>query len=315
MSQPKRTGIAYLTRWRPHQQWEGYLFLLPSILGVLVFTAFPVFFSFGISFTDWDLVKPPQFIGLSNFINLFRQDVLFGQVVGNMLFYVVAIVPLQTGISLILATALNRKMRGMGAFRVIYYVPVITTIVAAALIFQFMFDRDYGVINAPLWWLGDLLHMPVSPPDWLNSSQSAKFAVIILTLWKNIGFTTIMFIAGLQTVPRDLHEAAMIDGANGRQRFFNVTLPLISPTTFFVVVILVIGAFQLFSESFIMTRGGPASSTLTAVQYIYQSAFEYSSMGKAAAISWVLFAVIFVFTLIQTRLQNRWVYYEAGDGE
>jgi multiple sugar transport system permease protein len=175
-----------------------------------------------------------------------------------------------------------------------------------------MFDRDYGLINAPIWWLGDVLNTPVNPPNWLGSSQWSKAAVIVLVLWKNVGFTTILFLAGLQTIPKELHEAAMIDGAGRRQRLFSITLPLLSPTTFFIVVILVIGAFRLFDEPFVMTRGGPAGSSLTAVMYIYQSAFQFSSMGKASALALVLFVVILAITLVQQRLQKRWVFYETG---
>jgi multiple sugar transport system permease protein len=301
-----------MRRWNPNSQPEGYLFLLPSLIGVLAFTAFPVLFAIVISFTQWNLTSPPQFIGLGNFTNLFTQDVLFGQVVQNMVVYVLAIVPLQTALSLLLALALNRPLGAMKFFRGVYYMPVITTIVAAALVFQFMFDRDYGLINAPIWWLGDVLNTPVNPPNWLGSSQWSKAAVIVLVLWKNVGFTTILFLAGLQTIPKELHEAAMIDGAGRRQRLFSITLPLLSPTTFFIVVILVIGAFRLFDEPFVMTRGGPAGSSLTAVMYIYQSAFQFSSMGKASALALVLFVVILAITLVQQRLQKRWVFYETG---
>lgn len=301
-----------MRRWNPNSQPEGYLFLLPGLLIVLAFTVFPVIFAVVIGFTEWNLVAPPRFVGLANFTNLFTQDVLFGQISVNMAFYVLTIVPLQTILSLVLALALSRPLRSMRIFRGIYYMPVITTIVAAAIIFQFMFDRDYGLINAPLWWLGDVLNIRVSSPNWLGSSQWSKWAVVILTLWKNVGFTTLLFLAALQSLPKEVQEAALIDGANRRQRLFSITLPLISPTTFFVVVILVIGAFKLFDEPFVMTRGGPAGSSMTAVMHIYQTAFNYSNMGKASAVALVLFAVILVVTLLQQRLQQRWVYYETG---
>lgn len=301
-----------MRRWNPNSQPEGYLFLLPGLLVVLAFTVFPVIFAVGISFTEWNLVAPPRFVGLANFTNLFTQDVLFGQISVNMAFYVLTIVPLQTALSLLLALALSRPLRSIKLFRGIYYMPVITTIVAAAIVFQFMFDRDYGLINAPIWWLGDMLGIRVSPPNWLGSSQWSKWAVVILTLWKNVGFTTLLFLAALQSLPKEVQEAALIDGANRRQRLLRITLPLISPTTFFVVVILIIGAFKLFDEPFVMTRGGPAGSSTTAVMYIYQTAFQYSNMGKASAIALVLFVVILAITLLQQRLQRRWVYYETG---
>jgi multiple sugar transport system permease protein len=306
------TSVNTMKRWNPNQQSEGYLFLLPSLLGVLVFTVFPVLFAVFIAFTEWNLVSPPKFIGLANFTSLFTQDVLAGQVAVNTVFFVLTIVPLQVVLSLLLALALNRPLRAMGLFRGIYYVPVITTIVAAAIVFQFMFDRDYGLVNAPMWWLGDVLQIKVDPPNWIGSSQWSKWSVVILTLWKNVGFTTLLFLAALQSVPKDLQEAAMIDGASRTQRLRNITLPLISPTTFFIVVILIIGAFRLFDEPFVMTRGGPAGSSTTAVMYIYQTAFQFSNLGKASAIALVLFVVIFGITLLQQRLQRRWVYYETG---
>lgn len=308
-----------MTKWRANRHWEGYLFLLPNILGFLIFTAFPVVFALIIAFTDWRLSasifeSAPPFVGLRNFGDLFTGDLIFRRVVVNMAVYVAAIVPLQTGISLSIALALNQKLRGMKVYRLIYYMPVITTVVAGALVFQLMFDHDNGLLSAPFWWLAESFNIPIQPPEWLTSTTWSKPAVILLTLWKNIGFTVVIFLAGLQAIPIEMHEAAAIDGANNRQRFFNITLPLLSPTTFFVLIILTIGAFQLFDEAFVMTRGGPANSSMTAVGYIYDTAFGTTSrMGKAAAMSWLVFAVIFFFTVLQQRLQRRWVHYEAGE--
>ena len=302
-----------LFRWRPDQQWAGYLFILPSLLGLIVFTAFPVVFSLVISLFEWNMIGAARFVGFDNYTALFTRDRIFQEVSWNTLIFLVSIVPLQIICSLTLAVALNLPMHGMGAFRVIYYMPVVTTIVAAALIFQWMFDRNYGMVSAVLWSIVERWDVPLTPPDWLNRPGWAKAAVVILTLWKNVGFSTIIFLAGLQSVPCDLHEAAAIDGADAWQRFWRITLPMLSPTTFFVFIMLCIGAFQLFGESFILTRGGPGYATMTIVQYIYQSAFEFFRMGRASAVAWVLFAAIFCFTLIQWRLQKRWVYYETGE--
>lgn len=302
-----------LFRWRPDQQWAGYLFILPSLLGLIIFTAFPVIFSLVISLFEWNMIGAARFVGFNNYTALFTRDRIFQEVSWNTVIFLVSIVPLQMIFSLALAMALNLPMRGMVAFRVIYYMPVVTTIVAAALIFQWMFDRNYGVASAVLWGLVERWDVPLTPPDWLNHPGWAKAAVVILTLWKNVGFSTIIFLAGLQSIPRDLHEAAAIDGASAWQRFWNITLPMLSPTTFFVFIVLCIGAFQLFGESFILTRGGPGYATMTVVQYIYQSAFEFFRMGRASAVAWALFAAIFCFTLIQWRLQKRWVYYETGE--
>lgn len=280
------------------------------MLGVLVFTVFPVIFSLIISFHKWDLLTAPEFVGLKNYISLFTDDLIFRRVLENTLVFLIVLVPSQTAISLLLALALNQNLRGMSIYRTIYYLPVVTTIVAAALIFQIMLDFDYGAISGVIWQIGDWLQLPLQPPDWLNTTLWAKPAVIMLTLWKNVGFTTVLFLSGLQGIPAALYEAASIDGANAIQRFRYVTLPMLSSTTFFIIIILVIGAFQLFGEAFILTGGGPAYATMTVTQYIYENAFKFFRMGKAAAISWVLFVAIFAFTLLQVRLQRRWVYYE-----
>lgn len=299
--------------WRPDQQLEGYLFLLPSLLGFLTFTVGPVLAAFYLSFVDWNLIRPARFVGLANYVEILTRDRIFRQAFWNTLYFCVTIVPLQLSIGLLLAVALNQPIRGITTYRVIYFMPVVTSIVAAALVFQFLFNHDYGVVSAFFYKLADLTGLPINPPDWLNSSRWAKPAVVLLTLWKNVGFTLVIYLAALQGVPEELHDAARVDGASALQRFRNITIPLVSPTTFFLLVIQMIGALQLFSEAFVMTRGGPAQATLTIVYYIYQNAFQYGRVGKASAIAWVLFAFIFAFTIIQTRLQRRWVHYEVGE--
>ncbi len=298
-------------RWRPDQQWEAYLFLLPSLLGFLVFVVLPVGASLGISFTEWGLLGTPEWVGLRNFQQLLRRDPLFWQVLGNTLYLMVAIVPLQLAVGLLIAVALNQAIRGLLVYRVIYFMPVVTTVVAGAIVFQFLLNRNYGLISQAIWALGDLTGLPIQPPDFLNDTAWSKPAVVLLTLWKNVGFTMVIYLAALQGVPQALYDAANVDGASARQRFRSITLPLVSPTTFFLFIIQMIGAFQLFTEAYVMTRGGPANSTLTVVYYIYQNAFDFGRMGKASAMAWFLFIFIFLFTFLQTRLQRRWVYYEA----
>lgn len=307
-----QSGRGQWRRWNPRSNPEAYLFLLPSLAGFLIFTALPVVAAFALSFVSWNLLSPPKFVGLSNYVEILTRDPIFRTVLLNTLFFTVTIVPLQLIIGLALAVALNRPMRGVGVYRVIYFMPVVTTIVAAALVFQWLFNRDFGIISAAIWGLADLTGLPLNPPDWLNSTTGARWAVVILTLWKNIGFTIVIYLAALQGVPQELYDAAEVDGASSWQRFRNVTVPLVSPTTFFLLVIQMIGAFQLFSESFVMTRGGPAQATTTIVYYIYQNAFQFGRMGKASAIAWVLFIFIFAATFAQTRLQRRWVHYETG---
>ena len=298
-------------RWRPDQQWEGYLFLIPSLAGFLLFVALPVVVSALLSFVDWNLLRPPEWVGLLNYRQLLLRDPIFWKVAQNTVYFMATIVPLQLAFGLALAVALNQAIRGALVYRVIYFMPVVTTIVAGAIVFQFMLNRDFGVISQAIWWLRSATGLPIAPPDFLNSTAWAKPSVVMLTLWKNTGFTMVIYLAALQGVPQELYDAAQVDGAGAWARFRRVTLPLVSPTTFFLFIIQMIGAFQLFTEAYTMTRGGPARSTLTVVYYIYQNAFQFGRMGKASAIAWFLFVFIFLFTLIQTRLQRQWVYYET----
>ena len=303
--------------WHPAQQSEAYLFLLPSFAGFLLFVLIPVFGSLVLSLMEWNLLTPPRFVGLGNYTALFTSDPIFLRALGNTLFYVVTIVPSQLALGLLLALALNQRIHGLSLYRLIYFMPVVSSVVAAALVFQWMFNRDFGIISAVFCALGDWTGLPIAPPDWLNSSAWAKPAVVLLTVWKNVGFTMVIYLAGLQAVPQVLYEAATVDGAGAWARFRHITLPLISPTSFFLLVIQMIGAFQLFSEPYVLTRGqgGPAHATKSLVFYIWESGFRYSQMGKASAVAWVLFAFILVCTLVQNRLQRRWVHYEAGVNE
>jgi multiple sugar transport system permease protein len=296
-------------RWRPHQQWEAYLFLLPSFLGFFVFIVLAVLMSLGISFSDWGLTGWKGFVGARNYQALLR-DPIFWQTASNTVFYIVTIVPLQLILGLIMALALNQAIRGRIVYRLIYFMPVVTTIVAGAIVFRLLLSTN-GPVNELLGNTARLIGIPFVPPNWLGSSDYSKWSVVVLTLWKNTGFTMVVYLAALQGVPQELYDAANTDGASAWQRFRNVTLPLISPTTFFLFILQLIGAFQIFTEPFVMTRGGPANSSLSVVQYIYLSAFRDIRMDKASAMAWFLFIFIFLFTLLQNRLQQRWVYYES----
>ncbi len=296
-------------RYRPDQQWEGYLFLLPSFLGFFVFVFLAVVMSLGLSFADWGLTGLRGYVGLSNYQNLLK-DPVFRQAFSNTAFFIITIVPLQLALGLAIAMGLNQAIRGRLAYRLIYFMPVVTTIVAGAIIFRLLLSRT-GPLADLTYWISGVTGIALSPPDWLNSTKYSKWAVVVLTLWKNVGFTMVIYLAALQGVPQELYDAAQTDGASPRQRFRFVTIPMISPTTFFLLVFQMIGAFQLFTEPFVMTRGEPANSSLTVVMYIYNNAFLFTRMGKAAAIAWFLFIFIFAFTLIQNRMQDRWVYYES----
>ncbi len=302
-----------LDQWRPTQQPEGYLFLLPSLIGFALFVIIPVVGSFGLSFFKWDLLTDAEFIGIDHYVKLLTRDDIFRRVLENTAFYVVFIVPIQLMIGLVMAVALNTGLKGIGIYRVIYFMPVVTNIVAAAMIFQWLLNRDFGLISSWMWEFSDATGLPLTPPDFLNDRFWSKPSVVMLTVWKNVGFTMVIYLAGLQSVPESLYAAAKVDGATGLQRFRYVTVPMVSPTTFFLMIIQMIGAFQLFAEPFVMWQGDPTQAVQSIVYYIYQNAFEFQRMGKASAIAWVLFAIIFVITLFQIQMQRRWVHYEVED--
>ena len=310
MAKPQRIDSQW-KHWNPQQQSEGYLFLLPSLFGFSTFVIIPILISLALSFTEWDLIRPASFAGFGNYYELLTADRIFLKVAGNTLIYVILIVPGQLLLGLILAIALNQSLRGILCYRLVIFMPVITNIVAVAIVFQFFLNRDFGIASGWIWQIADATGWPVAPPDWLNSQELSKVAVAMLTVWKNVGFSMMIYLAGLQSVPDSLYDAARVDGAGNWQRFFHITLPMVSPTTFFLLIIQMIGAFQLFAEPYVLTRGGPAQSSLSIVQYIYQNAFEYGLMGKAAAIAWLLFVVILFMTLVQFWLQRRWVHYES----
>jgi multiple sugar transport system permease protein len=299
-------------RWyRWQRAYEGYFFLAPNITGFLLFTAFPVLAAFLLSFFRWDLLTPPAFIGLDQYKELLFSDPQFRRVVFNTFFFTFGTVPLRVVLSLLLAIALNQALRGITLYRVIYFLPVVSSLVAVALVWQWIFNGNFGILNGIIYGIGGLLHVQVHPPDWLNSTRWAMPAVMILNLWKNVGFTMTIYLAGLQAIPQELYEAAEVDGAGAWARFRHITVPMLSPTTFFVLIMSFIWAFQVFEEPYIMTKGGPAFATTTLVQYIYLNAFRWGRMGKASALAWILFAIIFIFTWFQVRYQRRWVHYEA----
>jgi multiple sugar transport system permease protein len=297
----RRGGFSPLRR---QEAIAGYLFLLPNILGFLVFSSIPVVATFSISLLDWDLIRAPRFVGIDNYVKLLTDDAVFRKVLFNTAYYVVGTVPAGIILSLLLALAMNANVRGIALFRVIFFIPVISASVAVAVMWRWLYNTDFGLINLILTSVG-LKGVP-----WLSSTAWAMPAVILMAIWKSLGYNMVIFLAGLQSIPAHLHEAAAIDGANGVQRFRYITLPLLAPTTFFVLVISVISSFQVFDLAFVLTKGGPGDATNTMVMYIYNQAFQFFHMGYAAAIAWVLFAIIFVITLLQHQLQKRWVHYE-----
>lgn len=298
IGQPARPG-------RPWRHWLAcYAYLLPTLCGLALFSAGAVVASFLMSFTKFEMVTPPVFIGLQNYLDLVNAP-QFWSVLANTFYYTVGYVPLSMALSLGLALLVNARLRGVTIFRGIYFTPVVTSTVAIAMAWAWLYNPQFGLINYLLRVL-----FGVRGPGWLTSTEWAMPALIILGVWKSAGYNMVIFLAGLQGVPEELYEAAKIDGAGIWARFRHVTLPLLSPTTFFVLVISIIGSFQVFEATYIMTQGGPANATLTLSYHIFQNAFEWFHMGYAAAIAYVLFSIIMIFTLIQMRLQRLWVFYK-----
>jgi multiple sugar transport system permease protein len=300
ISAPRRVGS--LRAQRRREVIEAYLYLLPTFVGLILFSLGAIVVSVGISFTDWNILQPPHWVGLSNYVRLFSTP-LNWQVFGNTLYYTGVIVPVSTALALGLALALNRGPRGIVLLRSLYFLPVISSTVAVSLVWGWLYNQQFGLINFLLSVVG------ITGPAWLADTRTAMPAVIILSIWKGLGYNIVIFLAGLQGIPQELYEAAKIDGAGAWAQFRYVTLPLVSPTTFFVVVLSTIAAFQVFDQTYVMTGGGPAYSTTTLALFIYQNAFQWFHMGYAAALSYVLFAAVAVVTLVQFRVQGRFVFY------
>ncbi|HYH12611.1 MAG TPA: sugar ABC transporter permease [Thermomicrobiales bacterium] len=283
----------------------GYLFILPSLLGVLVFTAGPVIASFGLSLYQWNIIDPPTFVGLDNYERLANDTRVLQSFVTTGQFVVLA-VSLQLVVSLLLAMGVQSlKQTGLRyVFRTAYFLPLLTSAASISIVLAYMFHQDFGVINYYLGKVG------VARIPWLNSSTWAMLAIVLTYVWQQIGFTFIVFLGGLSGISRDVLEAADLDGATGWRRFWDITLPMLSPTLLFAAVIAVIGALQVFAEPFVMTNGGPGDATRTVVMMIYESAFSFLQIGYGSAIAVLLFVVILLVTALQFRLSNKWVFYQ-----
>jgi multiple sugar transport system permease protein len=281
----------------------GWWFVAPALLVIGVFFFAPVAAAFLLSFTDFDIYAVADFgntriIGLANYAALLR-DPVFWKALGNTFYFALVGGPLTIAVSLGSAMLINaRLVRFKGLFRTIYFAPVVTTLVAVAVVWRYLYHARFGLLNYALGLLG------LDPVNWLGDPRWAMPAIILLAVWKNFGYNMVVFIAGLQSIPEDLYEAAEIDGASAWQRFRHVTLPMLAPTFVFVTIITMIGYFQLFAEPYVMTQGGPLQSTLSVVLLMYEQGFRWWNMGYAAAVAFVLFLVIFAVTLLQLRFQR-----------
>lgn len=305
--QPRRAafGRLQIKRRTLLANLEGYAFAAPWLLGFFVFTLSPFFSSIWYSLNQWDMVTDMKFIGLYNYTRIFQND-LFWKSVQVTVTYVIMSLPLGLILAMILAVLVNQQNSVMMFFRGVFFLPAVTSGVAVAVLWRWLFNPEFGLINYMLGWFG------IEGPMWLASERWALPALTIMSLW-GVGSTMLIYLAGLQSVPQHLYEAAEIDGANLMQRFLRVTLPMMSPTIFYTLIMGMIGAFQVFTQAYVMTRGGPNFATYFYVLHLYEEAFVKFRMGYASAMAWILFVAVLVVTLVQFRLAGRWVYYEAGD--
>lgn len=287
------------------ENFWGYIFLLPTIVGLIAFSAGPILAAAGFSLAKWNIVSPPIWKGLANYQSLLKER-LFWMALRNTLRYMLGAIPLSMLLSLALALVLNQRLRFEALFRTIYFIPSVCSVVALALVWRIMFDKNMGLLNGFLGLLG------LDPVPWLLTPATAMPSVIIMSVWNGIGYPVVLWLAGLQAVPQTYYDAAMVDGAGRWARFRHITWPLLTPTTFFMLVISCIGSFQVFAQTFVLTGGGPQRSTYTLVYYIYERAFQDFNMGDACAVAYVLFFFVLLLTIAQFQLQNRWVHYDLG---
>lgn len=280
------------------------ILLLPTVVGFVAFSCVPILRSLYLSFTSWDVLRAPDWVGIDNYRILLTSEEFY-RVMGNTLEYIVLYVPLMLASSLAIASLLNRDFRGVLVYKVLFFLPVLTSWVAGSLVWRWILNYKYGIVNVLLSYVG------IQGPAWLDDRHWAMPGIVLASVWKDVGFFALIFLGALKGINTDYYEAASIDGATPWQRFRSITLPLVSPTTFFVVVTSIINSFQVFTQVMVMTEAGPAGATQVIIERIYRYAFQFYKMGYASALSWVLFGMVFVVTYVQWRVQRRWVIYDA----
>lgn len=300
-----RASRSFLSRNKVREALMGYLFASPWLVGFAFFTAYAIISVIYYSFTDFPLFKPPEWVGLGNYKEMFKYDQLFPISLYNTAFYVIFAVPINIAFSFLLALYLNQKFGGRSWFRMAFYMPAIVPAVAMSVIWRWILNPNFGMLNVFLGSLG------IRGPNWLGSPDMAKPSIILMNTWY-IGPTMVIFLAGLQDIPQQLYEAAQIDGAGPFRRLINITIPMMTPTILFNLVMGTIGAFQVFTQAFVMTGGGPGYSTLFYQLYLYRNAFEYLKMGYASAMALVMFFIVLTVTIVVIGTSRRWVYYEQA---
>ena len=282
-----------------------YLFISPWLIGFIALTLGPILFSIYMSFTDWDLFQKANFIGIENYRTLFTDDPVFWKAIKNTFLYAILSIPIGMGLSLWIAYFLNKKLKGITLFRVLFYLPSVVPVVASSLLFIQLFAPTQGLINIALSFIG------IEGPSWLLETAWVKPALVIMSFW-GVGGGVVLLLAGMKGIPVELYEAGEIDGANNAQKFFNITFPMLTPVIFFNLVTGIIGALQTFAQVFIVTKGGPDNASQMIVPYLFENAFRFYKMGYASAIAWVLFFIILLLTMLVFRSSSAWVFYEEG---
>ena len=275
------------------------LLILPALIGTLIFIVIPVVFSFGLSFCEWDLLSDVRFAGLKNYFELLTSP-NFALILKNTFVFAISVTLIAVVIPIILAAVLNNKIRGSEFFKTAYFLPFITPMIVIAIIWEWIFDPNFGLLN----------YLLKTHINWLYDTKTALFALIIVSTWKLIGYNMVILLSGFSTISQNIYESAKIDGASPLSTFFKITLPLLSPTIFFVVIITTISSFQVFDLIYLMTQGGPMDSTNVLVYWIYKNAFEFFNIGAASAGAYILFVIVFVLTVIQWNIRKKWVFSE-----
>ncbi|WP_189594899.1 carbohydrate ABC transporter permease [Nocardia cerradoensis] len=276
----------------------GRMFIAPNLIAVAVFMAFPLVFTLYLSLHRWDLFSSPTFVGFDNFRRLFAHDPLFWVALRNTVIFTAGTLIPTIVIGLVVAAALNRKLKGIGIFRSIMFMPLVASTVAMAVVWRLTFSTDYGVLNTALGWIG------IGPVPWLTDPRWSMFSLCLVSVWKSVPFATIVLLAAMQGIPTDVYEAARIDGAGAVRRFRSITVPLIRPALVFSFVITFINSFQVFDQAYVLTggKGGPETGTYVLGIMLYQNAFSFDDIGYACALAWVIFAILLVLTLLQLRI-------------
>lgn len=301
----RRRGVVGRLSARQREGLWFYLIISPWLIGLLLLLAGPMLYSIYLSFTDWNLFNAPRWVGLDNYVRLFTRDRVFGYALGNTFTYTFLYVPLNIVLSLGIAYLLNKRLPGMRFFRTVIYLPYVVPVVATTMVFRWVFAPDNGLLNSFLRLL------EIDGPAWLLDPGTVKYALVIMSLW-GLGSGVVFLLAGMQGIPVELYEAASIDGASEWHRFFRITLPMLSPVIFFNMIMSIIGSLQTFTQVYILSAdpNTPNNAIVMIIPYLFDNAFRFNKMGYASAIAWVLFVIIFVFTLLIIRSSSAWVFYE-----